>query len=117
MKCFAQALDLKSDPALIAAYKEHHRRVWPEVTAALRRIGITRMRIFLLGHHLFMYYEAPDSFIPERDYQSYAKDARCAAWDTLMRGFQARVPEARPGDWWAPMDLVFDLEDAPESNA
>src|SRR5262245_31465929 len=78
MKCFAQALDLKNDPTVIAAYQEHHRQVWPEVTAALRRIGIVRMRIFLLGHHLFMYYEAPDAFIPERDYQSYAKDARCA---------------------------------------
>jgi L-rhamnose mutarotase len=113
MKAFAQALDLKDDPALIAAYREHHRHVWPEVTAALRSIGITRMRLFLLGTRLFMYYEAPDGFVPERDYQSYAADARCQAWDTLMRGFQQRVPGARQGDWWAPMDLVFDLEAAP----
>lgn len=112
MPSFAQALDLKSDPALIAAYREHHRHVYPEVLAALRAMGITRMKIFLLGTHLFMYYEAPDGFIPERDYQAYAANARCAAWDTLMRGFQQRVPEARPGEWWADMELVFDLERA-----
>ena len=112
MKAFAQALDLKDDPALIAAYKEHHGHIYPEVLAALRGIGITRMRIFLLGTHLFMYYEAPDTFLPERDYQEYARNPRCAAWDALMRGFQKRVPEAHPGQWWADMELVFDLESA-----
>ena len=30
-------LDLRDDPATIAAYREHHRRVWPEVIASLRR--------------------------------------------------------------------------------
>ena len=113
MKSFAQALDLKDDPALIAAYREHHRHVYPEVTAALRAAGSGRMKIFLLGTHLFMYFEAPDEFSPERDYMAYAADARCIAWETLMRGLQQRVPEARPGDWWTPMELVFDLEAAP----
>jgi len=113
MKCFAQALDLKNDPALIAAYRQHHDAVWPEVTGALRAIGISRMKLFLLGTHLFMYYEAPDSFLPERDYQSYAANPKAAAWDTLMRQFQQRVSEARQGDWWTAMELVFDLESCP----
>ena len=113
MKAFAQALDLKDDPTLIAAYKEHHQRVFPEVIAALREIGITRMKLFMLGTRLFMYFEAPDQFLPERDYQAYAANARCAAWDALMRGFQQRAPGARPGEWWTPMELVFDLESAP----
>ena len=112
MQSFAQALDLRNDPALIAAYKEHHAAVWPEVTAALRAIGITRMKLFLLGTHLFMYYEGPDSFNPARDYQSYAANPKAQAWDALMRTFQQRVPEARPGDWWTPMEMVFDLESA-----
>jgi len=112
MKAFAQALDLRNDPAVIAAYKEHHRHVYPEVLAALRAAGIHRMRIFLLGTHLFMYFEAPDGFSPERDYMAYATNARCIAWETLMHTLQRRVPEARPGDWWTPMELVFDLESA-----
>jgi L-rhamnose mutarotase len=113
MKCFAQALDLKDDPALIAAYREHHARVWPEVTAALRAAGITRMKIFLLGTRLFMYFEAPDDFDPARDYQQYAADPTCARWDALMRTFQQVTPFTSPGDWWAPMSQLFDLETSP----
>ena len=109
MKSFAQTLDLIDDPALIASYKEYHKAVWPEVTAALREIGITRMKIFLQGTRLFLYYEAPDTFVPERDYQQYAANAKAKAWDTLMRGFQKRVPGAKVGEWWEPMELVVEL--------
>ncbi|GMV26964.1 MAG: hypothetical protein AMXMBFR58_29950 [Phycisphaerae bacterium] len=114
MKCFAQALDLKNDPKLIAEYKEWHTRVWPEVLNGLRELGIRNMRIFLMGTHLFMYYEAPDGFDPARDYQKYAQHPRVREWDQFMRGFQQRVAEARPetGEWWTAMELVFDLETA-----
>jgi hypothetical protein len=27
-----------------------------------------------------------------------------------MSTFQAKVPEAGPNDWWAPMEKVFDLD-------
>lgn len=110
MKCFAQALDLKDDADLIRQYLEHHRAVWPEVTAALRRIGIQRMRIFRHGTRLFMYAEARDDFDPQRDYQSYAADPKCAAWDALMRRFQKPAPGSRAGEWWTAMELMFDLE-------
>ncbi|HLO40432.1 MAG TPA: L-rhamnose mutarotase [Phycisphaerales bacterium] len=117
MKCFAQVLDLKNDPARIAEYKDWHTRVWPEVTRGLRAIGIRNMKIFLVGTHLFMYYEAPDDFVPERDYQRYAQDPRVQEWDRMMRGFQERVPEAistgPTAPWWTPMECVFDLEKAP----
>lgn len=109
MKVFAQALDLADDPALIAAYREHHRRVWPEVLRELDAIGIRNMRIFLTGTRLFMVFEAPDTFDPARDFQNYAKNPRCAAWDALMRTFQRPIPSARPGDWWTPMEEIFAL--------
>lgn len=111
MKAYAQALDLKDDPQLIERYKEHHRRVWPEVVAGLRAIGISRMKIYLVGTRLFMYFEAPDDFDPARDFQTYTAAPRNAEWDQLMRTFQRRIPGA-PDDsaWWTPMDLVFDLE-------
>lgn len=113
MPSFAQALDLKDDPALIAAYKAHHRAVWPEVLAALRAIGITQMRIYLLGTHLFMHFEAIDGFDPARDFQKFTLHPRGQEWDTLMRTFQQRVRESGgvgPSDWWTPMELVFDLD-------
>ncbi|MCH8234493.1 MAG: L-rhamnose mutarotase [Chloroflexi bacterium] len=110
MKSYAQALDLKDDPETVEKYKEYHRAVWPEVLESLRSIGISKMEIFLLGTHLFMYYEAPDDFVPERDFQAYTDaNPRAEEWNDLMMTFQARVPEAGPDDWWAPMEKVFDL--------
>lgn len=112
MKTFAQTIDLVDDPARIAEYVEWHRRVWPEVVRALRGIGIARMRIWRHGTRLFMVFEAPDGFDPERDYPRYATDPRVREWDQLMRGFQRRVPGAGEGEGWSPMELVFDLEQA-----
>ena len=112
MKSFAQALDLV-DESVVDAYKEYHKAVWPEVLDALREIGITKMKIFLQGTRLFLYYEAPDDFVPERDYQKYAANAKAKAWDAMMRGFQKRVPGAKLGEWWEPMELVFELETNP----
>ena len=106
----AMALDLKDDPQAIAEYEEYHRSVWPEVREGLRSIGIERMRIFRCGLRLFMYFEAPDGFDPSRDYQAYAENPRCRAWDELMRDYQEQVPGATPEAWWTPMELVFDLE-------
>jgi len=110
MKSFAQALDLKDDPELIARYKEYHHAVWPEVVEALRGIGISKMKIFLLGQRMFMYLEAPDSFDPARDFAGYTATERTRAWDELMRGFQQRAPGAVDGEWWAAMEEVFDID-------
>ena len=110
MKPFAQTLELKDDPALIAEYVEHHRHVWPEVVRALRAIGIARLRIFLHSNRLFMYGEVPDGFDPLRDYQRYSDDPLCREWDEAMRRFQQQVPGADPASWWTPMEEVFDLE-------
>lgn len=73
MKSFAQTLDLKNDPQMIASYVEWHTKVYPEVLLALRKVGVSKMKIFLLGTHLFMYYEAPDDFDPKRDFQAYTR--------------------------------------------
>ena len=51
------AVDLNGDPAAIQAYRQHHREVWPEVVASLRRSGIRQMDIYLLGRRLVMILE------------------------------------------------------------
>jgi L-rhamnose mutarotase len=109
MPTFAMALDLVDDPRRIAEYDAHHRAVWPEVVSGLREIGITRMRIFRAGNRLFMMFDGPPGFDPAVDYQRYAENPRCRAWDELMREYQQQVPGAT-GAWWEPMELVFDLE-------
>ncbi len=108
MRVFAQALDLKDDPALIAEYVALHREVWPEVTQSLRKIGITSMRIYRGGTRLFMVIEADDEFDVAR-YQAYAQEPRTGAWDALTRRFQQPTPFAQPGEWWSPLEEIFDL--------
>jgi len=110
MKHWAQALDLVDDPALIAEYEQHHQRVWPEVLAALRQIGIQEMRIYHSGTRLFMTFTTGDDFDPSRDYQAYVADPKCRQWDELMRRYQRPVPAAKAGEWWSPMRCVFEMK-------
>lgn len=112
MKSFAQTLELKDNPVLIKEYIAYHEKVWPEVLAAIRGMGIQTMKIFIHGNRLFMYAEAADSFDPVKDYQKYAESARAREWDQLMRNYQQKVPAAseNPDEWWSSMDLCFDLE-------
>ena len=110
MKRYARTLNLKDDQAVIQHYLDYHRRVWPEVERGLRAIGIERMLIWRLGRRLFMLMEAVDGFDPERDFARYMdSDPRIREWQALMETFQEPVPEANPGEWWADMELVYDL--------
>jgi L-rhamnose mutarotase len=115
VKTFAQAIDLIDDPDRIATYERYHTQIWPEVTRGLRALGIERMHIWRTENRLFMTFEAPDDFNPDRDYQTYTKNARCREWDELMRSYQRRIPSVTNAEdgWWTPMDLVFDLEAQP----
>ena len=110
MKHFAFALNLKDDLQIIEEYKAYHRDVWPEVEQALKAIGITGMKIFLLGRRLFMYLEAGDDFELGRDFQRYQSSDRAREWDALMRRYQEPVSQAKADDWWLGMEEVFDLD-------
>ncbi len=109
MRSFGMTLSLKEGEGIIDKYKEHHRAVWPEVVSGLKSIGVTRMDIFLHGRRLFMYMETTDDFDLERDFPRYMESQRAKEWDELMRTFQEPVPGAAPGEWWAAMEHVFDL--------
>ena len=109
MQSYGMTLMLKDDEQIVERYKQYHRDAWPEVVSRLRESGVTEMRIYLLGRRMFMYMEAVDGFSPELDFPKLAQDPRYRAWDELMRGLQQPAPEARAGEWWAPMEEVFDL--------
>ena len=109
MQAYGMALDLRDDPNLIARYRKEHQAAWPKVLARLREIGVTEMRIFLLGRRMFMYCETKDGFDPATDFARANDDPTYQKWDELMRTMQERVPEAKPNEWWARMELVFDL--------
>ncbi len=111
MKCYGFTLNLKDDPTLIERYKAHHRHPWPEPLQGLREVGITDMKIFLLGRKLFMYMTATDLFDPAIDFPRYIEqNPRAREWNDLMKTFQEKAPEAKEDEWWALMEPVFDLE-------
>ena len=109
MKAYGLTLCLQDDPEKIARYKEYHRAVWPAVLARLRAVGVHEMKIFLRGRRMFMYIETNDAFEPLRDFARVNDDPNSAEWNALMATLQERAPEATPDEWWAPMELVFDM--------
>ena len=106
------AVDLKDDAAAIETYKEHHRRVWPEVLASLRRAGVHHMDIYLLGRRLVMIVETEGPDFRRCFAAHLASHPRVSEWEALMRSLQEPPPGASPGDWWARMEPVFSLEAA-----
>jgi L-rhamnose mutarotase len=109
------AVDLEADAAVIEAYRAHHRKVWPEVLASLRRAGIRNMDIYLLGQRLVMIVDTDDPDFRRCFALHMASHPRVAEWEALMRSLQVTPPGAVAGDWWTPMEPVFSLERAEDS--
>jgi L-rhamnose mutarotase len=104
-------LNLKDDPAIVDAYKRHHRAVWPEVQASLRRVGVEQMDIYLLGRRLVMVVEMRDGHDYRDAFRAHASSSqRVAEWERLMTSLQEPATEAGVGEWWAVMEPVFHLE-------
>lgn len=111
MKYFALTLNLKDDLKAIAAYKEYHRNVWPEIERTQRRLGVKKIRIFLHGRRLFLYMETADDYDPQRASVEYLKEPKAVEWERLMQAnFQEQLPEAKAGEWWVPMDAIYALD-------
>ena len=108
MKRHCLALDLKNDDALIAAYEEYHRNVWPEVLDSLGNSGIEHMEIYRISNRLFMIIEVSDSFSFEKKAQMDADNQRVQDWEVLMWKYQQALPVAKPGEKWLPMEKIFE---------
>lgn len=111
------AVDLKGEQAAIQLYRQHHQKVWPEVVASLRHAGIRQMDIYLLGRRLVMILETDGQDFRHCFAAHVASSPRVAEWETLMRSMQAAPPGAAPGDWWTPMEHVFSLEQAEDTQS
>jgi L-rhamnose mutarotase len=112
MSRYVMTVNLKNDPAAIAAYREHHRRVWPEVVESLKRVGVCGMDIHLLGRQLVMIVELTDGLDFKRVFATHlASSPRVVEWERLMKSLQEPSSDAAPGEWWAVMEPVFHLPD------
>ena len=103
-------VNLSDEPGVVDIYTRYHRDVWPEVQASLRRVGVEQMEIYLLGRRLIMIVEMRDGLDYRAAFKAHASSSpRVAEWERLMKTLQQPPPEARGGEWWAAMELVFQL--------
>jgi len=110
MSRYVLTVNLRDDPAAIAAYREHHRRVWPEVVESLRQAGVHRMDIHLLGRRVVMIVEVNDGVDLRSMLAAHqSSNGRVEEWEHLMKSLQEPAPDAPPGEWWAVMEPVFHL--------
>jgi L-rhamnose mutarotase len=109
MNRYCLALDLKNDPALIAEYEEHHRKVWPEILQSIKEAGIETMEIYRTGNRLFMIMETNDSFNFEKKAKADAANKKVQQWEELMWKYQQALPIAKPGEKWILMEKIFSM--------
>lgn len=109
-KRYCLTLDLKDDPQLIAEYRRHHQKIWPEITESIRDSGIEDMEIYLLDTRMFMIMEVNEKFSFETKAKADAANPKVGEWEELMWKFQKPLPNARPGEKWMLMEPIFKLE-------
>ena len=107
---YCLTLDLKDDPELIAEYKRHHDKIWPEITRSIKDAGIEDMEIYLLGTRMFMVMEVNEKFSFEAKSKADRENPKVRQWEELMSRFQKTLVDARPGEKWLLMEKIFKLE-------
>jgi L-rhamnose mutarotase len=107
---YCLTLDLKNDPHLIAEYKRHHEKIWPEITRSIKDAGIEDMEIYLLGTRMFMVMEVNEKFSFEAKAQADRENPKVREWEELMWKFQQPLPNAKSGEKWLLMEKIFKLE-------
>ena len=108
---YCLTLDLKDDPKLIAEYKRHHQKIWPEISRSIRGSGIDDMEIYLHGTRMFMIMEVAEDFSFDAKAEADRLNPKVQEWEKLMWKFQQPLPEAKPGEKWLLMERVFKLSD------
>jgi L-rhamnose mutarotase len=107
---YCLTLDLKDDPALIADYKRHHQKIWPEIRESIEKSGICDMEIYLLGNRMFMIMDVNDSFSFAAKAAADLAHSKVQEWENLMWTFQKALPQAKPGEKWLLMERIFKLD-------
>jgi L-rhamnose mutarotase len=102
--CFT--LQVKKDR--LKEYKERHRRVWPEMQAALRETGWHNYSLYLRDDGLLIgYLETPDF---QKALSGMAAKEVNDRWQAEMREF-FEDPQGRPADrQMEPLEEVFHLD-------
>jgi L-rhamnose mutarotase len=107
MKRVGFLLKVKAD--MIPAYKEHHKNVWPDMLAALRRTGWHNYSLYMRDDGLmFGYFEAAESFDASR--AGMEKEEVNARWQAMMGPFFDQLEGLRPDEGMMELEEVFHLD-------
>jgi len=104
MPRFAFKLRIREDA--IEEYEIEHQRVWPELLAKLKSVGISDYSIFRRGQDLFLYLRAEDF---ESAWDELDRDPVNPKWQQLMSRLFEPVPDQQPGERFAMRKEVFYL--------
>jgi L-rhamnose mutarotase len=100
---------LKVKPERIDEYKQHHKNVWPEMQAALRRTGWHNYSLFMRPDGmLFGYVETPHDFATAL--AGMAKEEINAKWQDFMAPFFESVGGTHADEMMEQLEQVFFLE-------
>jgi L-rhamnose mutarotase len=105
MPRYAFKLRLREDA--IEEYEREHRRVWPELLAKLKEVGISDYSIFRRGQDLVLTLRAEDF---DKACDELDRDPVNQRWQQFMSRLFEPVPDRTDGERFAMMKEVFYLE-------
>jgi L-rhamnose mutarotase len=106
MKRVAFVLKVKEDK--IEEYKAHHKAVWPEMLAALRRNGWHNYSLFMRDDGLlFGYFETLESF--QAALAGMAREEVNARWQEFMAPYFESLGGLHPDENMVELEQVFYL--------
>jgi L-rhamnose mutarotase len=105
MARYAFKLRIKADA--IEEYEREHARVWPELLAKLKEVGISEYSIFRRGQDLVLSLRVDDF---EKAWETLDRDPVNQRWQEFMARLFEPVPDQQAGERFAMMKEVFYLE-------
>src|SRR3954451_16278890 len=101
------AFHLRIKAAAIEEYEREHRRVWPELLAKLKEVGISDYSIFRRGQELTLVLRVDDF---ESAWAKLDADPVNQRWQKFMAPLFEPVSGIAPGERFAMLKEVFYLE-------
>ena len=105
MPHYAFKLRIKADA--IEEYEREHQRVWPELLAKLKDVGISEYSIFRRGQDLVLSLRVDDF---DRACDELDRDPVNLRWQEFMSRLFEPVPDKQDGERFAMMKEVFYLK-------
>ena len=88
-------------------YDEAHRRVWPELLAKLKEVGISKYSIFRRDQDLILVMQVDDFAAA---WNALDRDSTNLRWQEKMSAIFEPVPGLKPGERFAMLEEVFYLD-------